>query len=233
MSCRTATCCISCTAGDGGCHPWQCRVEGSRTPPPRVGGWHLADGGEAARTRPGRMCGRPVDAPPASVDHPARYRAPKTAPQDREPLRPPEKDRRRIARAAIGRQSVPGRHRHRRTRHSPDVSPDPVNRTAPFRIPGNFGDLACHRNAQRRPHSCLRVPRRPSNTPTPPAEGCRSGRTGRSRKPLWVQAHRGFESLSLRHHPRCEHGQAPIAALKKSCFLRALPPPCEPLRLRA
>ena len=32
-----------------------------------------------------------------------------------------------------------------------------------------------------------------------PAERCRSGRTGRSRKPLWVQAHPGFESLSLRH----------------------------------
>ncbi len=31
------------------------------------------------------------------------------------------------------------------------------------------------------------------------AERCRSGRTGRSRKPLWVQAHPGFESLSLRH----------------------------------
>ena len=29
-------------------------------------------------------------------------------------------------------------------------------------------------------------------------ERCRSGRTGRSRKPLWVQAYPGFESLSLR-----------------------------------
>ena len=34
-----------------------------------------------------------------------------------------------------------------------------------------------------------------------PAERCRSGRTGRSRKPLRVQAFPGFESLSLRHHP--------------------------------
>ena len=34
-----------------------------------------------------------------------------------------------------------------------------------------------------------------------PAERCRSGRTGRSRKPLWVQAHPGFESLSLRQTP--------------------------------
>src|SRR4051812_16076018 len=34
--------------------------------------------------------------------------------------------------------------------------------------------------------------------PTPTAEGCRSGRTGRSRKPLRVQALRGFKSLPLR-----------------------------------
>ena len=33
------------------------------------------------------------------------------------------------------------------------------------------------------------------------AERCRSGRTGRSRKPLWAQVHPGFESLSLRHLP--------------------------------
>ena len=32
-----------------------------------------------------------------------------------------------------------------------------------------------------------------------PAERCQSGRSGRSRKPLSVQAFRGFESLSLRH----------------------------------
>ena len=31
------------------------------------------------------------------------------------------------------------------------------------------------------------------------AERCRSGRSGRSRKPLWVCAHRGFESHPLRH----------------------------------
>ncbi len=42
--------------------------------------------------------------------------------------------------------------------------------------------------------------RRPLNAPQTPAERCRSGRTGRSRKPLWVQAHPGFESLSLRHY---------------------------------
>lgn len=35
-----------------------------------------------------------------------------------------------------------------------------------------------------------------------PAERCRSGRTGRSRKPLWAQVHPGFESLSLRHLPQ-------------------------------
>ena len=33
-----------------------------------------------------------------------------------------------------------------------------------------------------------------------PTEGCRSGRTGRSRKPLRVQASRGFKSLPLRSH---------------------------------
>ena len=32
-----------------------------------------------------------------------------------------------------------------------------------------------------------------------PPEGCRSGRTGRSRKPLWLQDHRGFKSHTLRH----------------------------------
>ena len=34
--------------------------------------------------------------------------------------------------------------------------------------------------------------------PMPPTEGCRSGRTGRSRKPLGVQASREFKSLPLR-----------------------------------
>jgi tRNA(Arg) A34 adenosine deaminase TadA len=32
-----------------------------------------------------------------------------------------------------------------------------------------------------------------------PTESCQSGRMGRPRKPLWVSAHRGFESLTLRH----------------------------------
>jgi hypothetical protein len=39
------------------------------------------------------------------------------------------------------------------------------------------------------------------------AERCRSGRSGRSRKPLWVCAHRGFESHPLRqfrhYHQTC------------------------------
>jgi hypothetical protein len=35
-------------------------------------------------------------------------------------------------------------------------------------------------------------------TTSRPAEGCRSGRTGRSRKPLYARAYRGFESHSLR-----------------------------------
>ena len=34
-----------------------------------------------------------------------------------------------------------------------------------------------------------------------PAERCRSGRTGRSRKPLFLHGNPGFESLSLRHYP--------------------------------
>ncbi len=35
------------------------------------------------------------------------------------------------------------------------------------------------------------------------AERCRSGRTGRSRKPLFLHGNPGFESLSLRHFPPC------------------------------
>ena len=35
------------------------------------------------------------------------------------------------------------------------------------------------------------------------SERCRSGRSGRSRKPVWRQRHRGFESLPLRLAPRC------------------------------
>ena len=46
--------------------------------------------------------------------------------------------------------------------------------------------------------SCERASR-PIYTRRPRAERCRSGRTGRSRKPLWAQVHPGFESLSLRH----------------------------------
>ena len=40
-------------------------------------------------------------------------------------------------------------------------------------------------------------PKRPE-----PAERCQSGRSGRSRKPLCVQAYRGFESHPLRHFAR-------------------------------
>ena len=60
------------------------------------------------------------------------------------------------------------------------------------------------RPAFSRPH--LRSPGFRSCVPAPEcvdrsltAERCRSGRTGRSRKPLWAQVHPGFESLSLRH----------------------------------
>ena len=34
------------------------------------------------------------------------------------------------------------------------------------------------------------------------AERCQSGRSGRSRKPLYLHGYRGFESHPLRHHPR-------------------------------
>ena len=56
--------------------------------------------------------------------------------------------------------------------------------------------------------ACQGLTRKPACTARRPAlcgahhfdaERCRSGRTGRSRKPLWGQLHPGFESLSLRH----------------------------------
>ena len=43
-------------------------------------------------------------------------------------------------------------------------------------------------------------PHRSDHRTDGPAERCRSGRTGRSRKPLIVQAIPGFESLPLRHY---------------------------------
>jgi hypothetical protein len=46
-----------------------------------------------------------------------------------------------------------------------------------------------------------RSPTQANSLASTPAERCRSGRTGRSRKPLCAQAYRGFESLPLRHPP--------------------------------
>ena|GEM_PF-7112017 len=46
-----------------------------------------------------------------------------------------------------------------------------------------------------------RSPTQANSLASTPAERCRSGRTGRSRKPLCAQAYRGFESLPLRHSP--------------------------------
>ena len=47
------------------------------------------------------------------------------------------------------------------------------------------------------------------------AEGCRSGRTGRSRKPLYARAYRGFESHSLRQYQLSEPALRPrIGPLK-------------------
>src|SRR5579859_6085122 len=39
-------------------------------------------------------------------------------------------------------------------------------------------------------------------------ERCQSGRLGRSRKPVWTQVHRGFESLPLRFSGACCFPQA-------------------------
>ncbi len=44
-----------------------------------------------------------------------------------------------------------------------------------------------------------------------PAEGCRSGRTGRSRKPLCLCGHRGFESHPLRHR----HAARPLRGSRR------------------
>ena len=57
------------------------------------------------------------------------------------------------------------------------------------------------------------------------AERCQSGRSGRSRKPLWVQAHRGFESHPLRH--TVPYGDKSLSlALDQPCQLcRQIPQP--------
>ena len=47
-------------------------------------------------------------------------------------------------------------------------------------------------------HPALRVLRQPTRRIASPAEGCESGRIGRSRKPLCPFGYRGFESHSLR-----------------------------------
>ena len=44
------------------------------------------------------------------------------------------------------------------------------------------------------------------------AERCRSGRSGRSRKPLYVHAYRGFESHPLRHLPLRKRSPDPAPA---------------------
>ena len=50
------------------------------------------------------------------------------------------------------------------------------------------------------------------------AERCRSGRTGRSRKPLSLYGDPGFESLSLRHLPPRKRSPDPAAAGFSRCF---------------
>jgi hypothetical protein len=58
----------------------------------------------------------------------------------------------------------------------------------------------------------------PAHKTTPSAERCRSGRSGRSRKPLWVCAHRGFESHPLRHLPTRKRSPNPAEAGFFRCF---------------
>lgn len=62
-------------------------------------------------------------------------------------------------------------------------------------------------------------------TSAPRAERCRSGRSGRSRKPLCVQAYRGFESHPLRHLPRnrVELSQNYRSASARPCPLMGVP----------
>ena len=55
------------------------------------------------------------------------------------------------------------------------------------------------RRLLRRPPAVMRLERPRGRRLTSPTESCQSGRMGRSRKPLWVSAHRGFESHALRH----------------------------------
>ena len=52
------------------------------------------------------------------------------------------------------------------------------------------------------------------------SEGCRSGRTGRSRKPLYARAYRGFESHSLRQARHSGHSFSPRSSGPKARRLR-------------
>ena len=72
-----------------------------------------------------------------------------------------------------------------------------VFETAPFDHSGTSPHERSGR-AWRPPGRMSRALARPR---IPHAERCRSGRSGRSRKPLSAQAFRGFESLPLRHLP--------------------------------
>ncbi len=74
-----------------------------------------------------------------------------------------------------------------------------------------------------RPRAARR--RRSRARPASLAERWQSGRMRRSRKPLWVQAHRGFESLPLRH--RCG-----VLPLRETGNERQAPSPHRRMRAR-
>ena len=90
--------------------------------------------------------------------------------------------------ARASRASRSGRYTHARAR---------VNAIRPVQA-GRAGVLAAVRSAVSYSVRPLILSQASAKTPLPRAERCRSGRTGRSRKPLSLYGFRGFESLPLR-----------------------------------
>ena len=130
-------------------------------------------------------------------------------------------------------------HRHRRLRLALQPRLDP-------RLNHEFG----RRRRRARPtgrRAARRLLRRPTG-PDPlgaaagrrlrsPTESCQSGRMGRSRKPLWVSAHRGFESHSPLSGGRapCHRPAVPAASGRPAAVdgLRAAVGPADPRPCRA
>ena len=65
------------------------------------------------------------------------------------------------------------------------------------------------------PRPGANLPRRPNARRTRQTEGCQSGRSGRSRKPLSVQAFRGFESHPLRQSLPAQQSPGPFGTAEK------------------